>query len=114
MKSLGETQVARPNVPMVQVPTSLSPPALAMRRRYPRRSTSFHAQWLYFSNSRWIPLNSQNYAKLESILQTGGVFMDVADTNFPLVKSVRVFPKSDYLSYLGVRFRICRLLLPDV
>ncbi|KAI8341805.1 hypothetical protein BC941DRAFT_414510 [Chlamydoabsidia padenii] len=111
MKTLGETRVARPShSSIIQLPS----PPLTMKRLYPIRSTNFHAQWLYFSQSRWIPLNSQNYAKLESTLQTGGVFMDISDTNFPLVKNVRVFPRSDYLSYMGVRYRICRILLPDI
>ncbi|ORX57982.1 hypothetical protein DM01DRAFT_1267102, partial [Hesseltinella vesiculosa] len=69
--------------------------------------------WLYFNQRRWMPLNCQNYASLDKALVTGGVFVDIADTNFPSAKCVRVFPKADYLSHMGMRFRICRLLLPE-
>ncbi|KAI9305060.1 hypothetical protein BJ944DRAFT_265852 [Cunninghamella echinulata] len=77
-----------------------------------RKSASFQVQWLYFNQSRWIPLNCKNYAKLESAIEMGGCFVDIKDSNFPSVDRVRVFPKLDYISYLGMKFRICRLLLP--
>ncbi|KAI8391771.1 uncharacterized protein BYT42DRAFT_485177, partial [Radiomyces spectabilis] len=69
--------------------------------------------WLFFSRARWIPLDAENHAKLESTLQLKGVFVDINDSHFPAVQRVRVFPGSDYLSYLGVRYRISRVLLPD-
>ena len=73
---------------------------------------SFQAQWLFFSNSRWIPLDTQSHSKLERTLQLGGVFVDIQDSHFPDVQRIRVFPGADYLSYLGIRYRISRVLLP--
>ncbi|KAG2221985.1 hypothetical protein INT45_006685 [Circinella minor] len=73
---------------------------------------SFQAQWLFFSNSRWIPLDIQSHSKLERTLQLGGVFVDIQDSHFPDVPRIRVFPGADYLSYLGIRYRISRVLLP--
>ncbi|KAI9321858.1 hypothetical protein BX666DRAFT_1838087, partial [Dichotomocladium elegans] len=75
-------------------------------------STQFQAQWLYFKNSRWIPLDRQNHHKLERTLELGGIFTDIQDSHFPAVQKIRVFPRADYLSYLGIRYRISRILLP--
>ncbi|KAI9491096.1 hypothetical protein BDB00DRAFT_834492 [Zychaea mexicana] len=75
-------------------------------------SHAFQAQWLFFSNSRWIPLDTQSHSKLERTLQLGGVFVDIQDSHFPDVQRIRVFPGADYLSYLGIRYRISRVLLP--
>ncbi|KAI7847193.1 hypothetical protein BDC45DRAFT_526890 [Circinella umbellata] len=78
----------------------------------PSTTPSFQAQWLFFSNSRWIPLDIQSHSKLERTLQLGGVFVDIQDSHFPDVPRIRVFPGADYLSYLGIRYRISRVLLP--
>ncbi|KAI8142396.1 hypothetical protein BJV82DRAFT_614749 [Fennellomyces sp. T-0311] len=77
-----------------------------------RSTPAFQAQWLFFSNSRWIPLDMQSHSKLERTLQLGGVFVDIEDSHFPDVQRIRVFPGADYLSYLGIRYRISRVLLP--
>lgn len=74
--------------------------------------TRFQAQWLFFSKSRWIPLDTHNHARLERTLQLDGVFVDIQDSHFPDVQRIRVFPAADYLSYLGIRYRISRVLLP--
>ncbi|ORY99980.1 hypothetical protein BCR43DRAFT_484662 [Syncephalastrum racemosum] len=84
-------------------PSSASPPPT---------TTTFQAQWLYFSNARWIPLDTHNHTKLERTLQLGGVFVDIQDSHFPDVQRIRVFPGADYLSYLGIRYRISRVFLP--
>lgn len=75
---------------------------------------SFQAQWMFFSNSQWIPLDTQSHLKLERTLQLDGVFVDIQDSHFPGVERIRVFPGADYLSYLGIRYRICRVLLPSL
>ncbi|KAI7880534.1 hypothetical protein K492DRAFT_177880 [Lichtheimia hyalospora FSU 10163] len=79
-----------------------------------KKSPSFQAQWMFFSNSQWIPLDTQSHLKLERTLQLDGVFVDIQDSHFPGVERIRVFPGADYLSYLGIRYRICRVLLPSL
>ncbi|KAI9336254.1 hypothetical protein BD770DRAFT_332196 [Pilaira anomala] len=71
------------------------------------------AQWLFFNESRWIPLDLVNYEKLENTIRTKGTFVDIQDSHFPEVRRVRVFPELDYLSYLGIRYRISKILLPS-
>lgn len=71
------------------------------------------AQWLFFNESRWIPLDLVNYEKLENTIRTKGTFVDIQDSHFPEVRRVRVFPELDYLSYLGIRYRISKVLLPS-
>lgn len=78
------------------------------------KSPSFQAQWMFFSNSQWIPLDTSSHLKLERTLQLNGVFVDIQDSHFPGVERIRVFPGADYLSYLGIRYRICRVLLPSL
>jgi hypothetical protein len=66
-----------------------------------------------FLEERWTPFDIDNQKKLEQTLSLGGTFVDITDTNFPHVKRVRVFPKSNYLSYLGVKYRLSRIMQPD-
>ncbi|CAO3631523.1 unnamed protein product [Cunninghamella echinulata] len=69
--------------------------------------------WLVFQHSTWVPFDSQNQQKLEQTHNLGGTFVDIEDSHFPDVKRVRIFPKSNYLSYLGVKYRLSRLQEPD-
>ncbi|KAI8637466.1 hypothetical protein BD408DRAFT_320005, partial [Parasitella parasitica] len=69
--------------------------------------------WFFFKNYRWIPLDSVNHGKLENAILSKGTFVDIRDSHFPKVPKVRVFPELDYLSYLGIRYRISKVLLPD-
>ncbi|KAI9485207.1 MAG: hypothetical protein EXX96DRAFT_544263 [Benjaminiella poitrasii] len=68
--------------------------------------------WLVFINFKWVPFASMNQYKLEQTLGLGGTFVDIEDRLFPGVKKVRVFPKSNYLSYLGVKYRLSRVMQP--
>ncbi|ORZ15707.1 hypothetical protein BCR42DRAFT_415760 [Absidia repens] len=63
--------------------------------------------------AKWVPFDANNQFKLEQTLNLGGTFVDIEDSNFPKVKRVRVFPKSNYLSYLGVKYRLSRVMQPD-
>ncbi|KAG0184839.1 hypothetical protein DFQ28_010358, partial [Apophysomyces sp. BC1034] len=69
--------------------------------------------WLVFMNEKWVPFDVPNQAKLEQTLSLGGTFVDINDSHFPDVKRVRVFPKNNYLSYLGVKYRLSRIMQPD-
>ncbi|ORY90993.1 hypothetical protein BCR43DRAFT_498318 [Syncephalastrum racemosum] len=69
--------------------------------------------WLVFLQEQWVPFDAPNQIKLEQTLSLGGTFVDVSDTHFPKVKRVRVFPKNNYLSYLGVKYRLSRIMQPD-
>ncbi|KAI9261929.1 hypothetical protein EDC94DRAFT_519295 [Helicostylum pulchrum] len=71
------------------------------------------AQWLFFKELRWIPLDLVNYEKLEDTIRIKGTFIDIEDSHFPEVRRVRVFPELDYLSYLGIRYKISKVLLPN-
>lgn len=82
----------------------------AMKKNYRRKII---AQWLFFKESRWIPLDLVNYEKLEDTIRIKGTFIDIEDSHFPEVRRVRVFPELDYLSYLGIRYRISKVLLPN-
>jgi hypothetical protein len=68
--------------------------------------------WLVFINAKWVPFASSNQHKLEQTLGLGGTFVDIQDRLFPGVKRVRVFPKANYLSYLGVKYRLSRVMQP--
>ena len=68
--------------------------------------------WLVFINAKWVPFASSNQHKLEQTLGLGGTFVDIEDKLFPSVKRVRVFPKANYLSYLGVKYRLSRVMQP--
>lgn len=69
--------------------------------------------WLVFLEEKWVPFDAINQTKLEQTLTLGGTFVDVTDSHFPNVKRVRVFPKNNYLSYLGVKYRLSRIMQPD-
>jgi hypothetical protein len=69
--------------------------------------------WLVFKEERWQPFDPANQEKVEQTLSMEGTFVDIADPLFPGVKKVRVFPGSNYLSYLGLKYRISRVLQPD-
>ncbi|KAK4517062.1 uncharacterized protein ATC70_000390 [Mucor velutinosus] len=73
-----------------------------------------NAQWLFFKDNRWVPLDMINHQKLEDTILSKGVFVDIRDSHFPQVSKVRVFPELDYLSYLGVRYKISKVLLPGI
>ncbi|KAL0091329.1 hypothetical protein J3Q64DRAFT_1709511 [Phycomyces blakesleeanus] len=82
-------------------------------------SNSYHSSnnyftWLVFMKAKWVPFDPSNQHKLEQTLSVGGTFIDINDSNFPSVRRVRVFPKSNYLSYLGVKYRLSRVMQPDV
>jgi hypothetical protein len=86
--------------------------ATAKRKTSDTTSKRIVAQWLFFNESRWIPLDLVNHEKLENAIHTKGTFMDIQDSHFPEVPRVRVFPELDYLSYLGIRYKISKVLLP--
>ncbi|KAI8083550.1 hypothetical protein BDF21DRAFT_316733, partial [Thamnidium elegans] len=69
--------------------------------------------WLVFMNEKWVPFDIINQTKLEQTLTVGGTFVDISDSHFPDVKRVRVFPRNNYLSYLGVKYRLSRIMQPD-
>ncbi|CDH57352.1 hypothetical protein RO3G_06996 [Lichtheimia corymbifera JMRC:FSU:9682] len=69
--------------------------------------------WLVFMQVKWVPFDATNQTKLEQTLNLGGTFVDIEDSHFPGVKRVRAFPKSNYISYLGVKYRLSRVMQPD-
>ncbi|KAI9018752.1 hypothetical protein CLU79DRAFT_760227 [Phycomyces nitens] len=79
----------------------------------PYHSSNNYFTWLVFLDARWVPFNPINQHKLEQTLNVGGTFIDIHDSNFPNVRRVRVFPKANYLSYLGVKYRLSRVMQPD-
>ncbi|CAO3594132.1 unnamed protein product [Absidia cylindrospora] len=80
--------------------------------QYQRQST-YNYTWLVFKNEQWQPFDRDNQMKLEANIACGGTFVDICDSLFPGVKRVRVFPRNNYLSYLGVKYRLSRVLQPD-
>lgn len=78
-----------------------------------RQSTAWNFTWLVFMNEKWVPFDIINQTKLEQTLTVGGTFVDINDSHFPDVKRVRVFPRNNYLSYLGVKYRLSRIMQPD-
>ncbi|CAO3695853.1 unnamed protein product [Rhizopus stolonifer] len=88
----------------------LSPP---FTEYLPQETKTKSCTWLVFKNEKWIPFNAINQSKLEQTLSLGGTFVDITDSNFPHVRRVRVFPKNNYLSYLGVKYRLSRIMQPD-
>lgn len=78
-----------------------------------RQSAAWNFTWLVFMNEKWVPFDIINQTKLEQTLTVGGTFVDISDSHFPDVKRVRVFPKNNYLSYLGVKYRLSRIMQPD-
>lgn len=76
-------------------------------------SSAWNFTWLVFKNEKWVPFEIMNQTKLEQTLTVGGTFVDITDRHFPDVKRVRVFPRNNYLSYLGVKYRLSRIMQPD-
>lgn len=74
--------------------------------------TANNFTWLVFIKAKWAPFASLNQHKLEQTLGLGGTFVDIQDNLFPDVKRVRVFPKANYLSYLGLKYRLSRVMHP--
>ncbi|KAI9313085.1 hypothetical protein BX666DRAFT_1815959, partial [Dichotomocladium elegans] len=72
-----------------------------------------HFTWLVFMQVKWVPFDARNQDKLEQTLILGGTFVDIQDSHFPQVKRVRAFPKLYYVSYLGVKYRLSRVMQPD-
>lgn len=75
-------------------------------------TTNNNFTWLVFINAKWVPFANSNQHKLEQTLGLGGTFVDIEDRLFPGVRRVRVFPKANYLSYLGVKYRLSRVMQP--
>ncbi|KAI7867005.1 hypothetical protein BDF14DRAFT_1709438, partial [Spinellus fusiger] len=89
-------------------PTLMQPSPTTTRQRQ-----TIYFTWLVFMHASWVPFDASNQYKLEQTLSLGGTFVDVQDSHFPGVKRVRVFPKFNYLSYLGVKYRLSRVMQPD-
>ncbi|CAO3608385.1 unnamed protein product [Cunninghamella echinulata] len=68
---------------------------------YPQEVT-----WLFFRDNQWVPFQSDNHHKIEQAFTFGGIYVDIKDSNFPQLKSIRVFPTRFYLSYLGMKYRL--------
>ncbi|CEG63767.1 hypothetical protein RMATCC62417_00866 [Rhizopus microsporus] len=80
---------------------------------YSRKQFVKSFTWLVFLNEKWVPFDPINQTKLEHTLTVEGTFVDITDSHFPNVRRVRVFPKNNYLSYLGVKYRLSRIMQPD-
>ncbi|KAI9497745.1 hypothetical protein BDB00DRAFT_803855 [Zychaea mexicana] len=78
-----------------------------------RHQRTGYFTWLVFMEVKWVPFDANNQYKLEHTLNLGGTFVDIQDSHFPGVKRVRAFPKSNYISYLGVKYRLSRVMQPD-
>ncbi|CAO3610578.1 unnamed protein product [Mucor fragilis] len=72
-----------------------------------------YCTWLVFMNNKWVPFDTPNQYKLDHTLGLQGTFVDIQDSHFPRVKKVRVFPKSNHLSYLGLKYRISKVMQTD-
>ncbi|KAI7887335.1 hypothetical protein K492DRAFT_170258 [Lichtheimia hyalospora FSU 10163] len=93
----------------LQHSTDYTPPHQVNRQQ--QRTGYF--TWLVFMQVKWVPFDATNQTKLEQTLNLGGTFVDIEDSHFPGVKRVRAFPKSNYISYLGVKYRLSRVMQPD-
>ncbi|KAL9538385.1 hypothetical protein MBANPS3_010968 [Mucor bainieri] len=93
----------------ITLPTSAYA-AIDHYRQMNRKVRVQNAQWLFFKDNRWVPLDIMNHQKLEDTILS----KDIRDSHFPHVSKVRVFPELDYLSYLGVRYKISKVLLPGI
>ncbi|KAI7870243.1 hypothetical protein BDF14DRAFT_1721335, partial [Spinellus fusiger] len=40
----------------------------------------------------------------------GSIFINICDSSFPSLKRVRVFSRLNYLSYLGIKHRLSRII----
>lgn len=98
----------------ITMPPSKSDYFDSICRQMKRKSRIQNAQWLFFKDKMWIPLDIINHQKLEDTILSKGTFVDIHDSHFPQVRKVRVFLELDYLSYLGIRYKISKVLLPDI
>lgn len=73
-----------------------------------------YCTWLVFMNNKWVPFDTPNQYKLDHTLDLQSTFVDIQDSHFPDVNKVRVFPKSSHLSYLGLKYRISKVMQTDV
>ncbi|KAL9537767.1 hypothetical protein MBANPS3_011479 [Mucor bainieri] len=106
-----ELMLTVPKTPTRSIPSSPSssrPTKSSSSRWEPRYCT-----WLVFMNNKWVPFDTSTKYKLDQILGLEGTFVDVQDSHFPSVKKVRVFPKSNHLSYLGLKYRISKVMQMD-
>jgi hypothetical protein len=78
-----------------------------------KTASEWNFTWLVFMNEKWVPFDIINQTRLEQTLTVDGTFVDIQDSHFPKVKRVRVFPRNNYLSYLGVKYRLSRVMQPD-
>lgn len=81
--------------------------------QFKNTASTWNFTWLVFKNEKWVPFDIVNQTRLEQTLTVGGTFVDIQDSNFRKVKRVRVFPRNNYLSYLGVKYRLSRIMQPD-
>jgi hypothetical protein len=77
------------------------------------KDRSRYCTWLVFMNSKWVPFDQINQYRLDQTLGLESTFMDIQDSHFPDVRRVRVFPKVNYLSYLGLKYRISKVMEID-
>ncbi|OZJ02507.1 hypothetical protein BZG36_04259 [Bifiguratus adelaidae] len=84
-----------------------------LRSVYPPPERQREVTWLFWKESQWYPFEHANHAKIEQAFTLGGVYVDIRDKSFPDLKYVRVFPTRFYLSYLGMKYRICSVLQGD-
>lgn len=88
------------------LPSSLAKPLISKASHLESR----YCTCLVFMNNKWVPFDTPNQYKLDHTLGLQGTFVDIQDSHFPSVKKVRVFPKSNYLSYLGLKYRISKVM----
>ncbi|KAI8989991.1 hypothetical protein BDB01DRAFT_779627 [Pilobolus umbonatus] len=97
----------RPTNTMDSILCSLSTHSVSYQR------SSWNFTWLVFLQLNWVPFDLVNQPKLEQTLTVGGIFVDITDSHFTEVKRVRVFPRNNYLSYMGVKYQLSRIMQPD-
>ncbi|KAI9321249.1 hypothetical protein BX666DRAFT_1900126 [Dichotomocladium elegans] len=105
------TTTATATTTLIRQPSSSLTSALSSLT--PSPPTRSYFTWLVFLREKWVPFDDVNQFKLEQTLTLGGTFVDITDSHFKKVKRVRVFPKNYYLSYLGVKYRLSRIMQPD-
>ncbi|CAO3590202.1 unnamed protein product [Absidia cylindrospora] len=79
------------------------------KNSYPSEPMTHYPQevtWLFFRDNQWVPFQNDNHYKIEQAFTFGGIYVDIKDSNFPQLKSIRVFPTRFYLSYLGMKYRL--------
>lgn len=105
--------VMDPNQPYYQQQYYQHQQANSYHYQRSQHQPSYNYTWLVFKDEQWQPFDRENQSKLEQTLSVDGTFVDICDSLFPGVKRVRVFPRNNYLSYLGVKYRLSRILQPD-